>query len=97
MSETAIELTRVTSRATKVTEPEAAYLASDSHTADENGLVRAPSSTTTRKVTSKAKRAVIIASITLVTGVASMLNGLVTVILPTLQQDLHLSDSILLW
>jgi len=97
MSETAIELTRVSSRTVKVNEPEAVHFATP-NTSAEDGLANVHSNvTTTRPAPSKAKTAVIIASITMVTGVASMMNGLVTVVLPTLQKDLHLDQSILLW
>ena len=41
--------------------------------------------------------AIIFASIVGVTGISSLLSGLVTVILPTMARDLKLSDSVLLW
>ena len=45
----------------------------------------------------KGTTAVIFASITGVTGISSLLAGLVTVVLPKMAKDLSLSDSVLLW
>ena len=100
MSQTSIELAPSIAL-TILDRPEAAHLSAESHgiaaavDGDGRDIQRNVSAATT--ITSKGRTAVIIASITMVTGIASMLNGLVTVILPTLQQDLALSDSILLW
>ena len=49
------------------------------------------------EVTSKGRTLVIILSTTLVTGIGSMLNGLVTVTLPQLAVDLGIQDGLLLW
>lgn len=48
-------------------------------------------------IESRGRTLVTIASITLATGMSSMLNGLTTVVLPTLQTELGLSDSVSLW
>lgn len=48
-------------------------------------------------VTSKSGMLVIIISTTLVTGIGSMLNGLVTVSLPDLSADLGLGKNVQLW
>jgi hypothetical protein len=45
----------------------------------------------------KGTTAIIFASITGVTGISSLLAGLVTVVLPTVAKDLSLSDAVLLW
>jgi hypothetical protein len=45
----------------------------------------------------KGTTAIIFASITGVTGISSLLSGLVTVILPTMAKDLDISKSLLLW
>ena len=47
--------------------------------------------------TSKGTTAVVIASVTLVTSISSLLNGLTTVILPTMAVDLDIPDNLLLW
>jgi hypothetical protein len=47
--------------------------------------------------TSKGTTAIVIASVTLVTGISSLLNGLTTVILPTMAVDLDIPDNLLLW
>lgn len=47
--------------------------------------------------TSKGTTAVVIASVTLVTGISSLLNGLTTVILPTMAADLEIPDNLILW
>jgi len=46
---------------------------------------------------SKGTTAIVIASVTLVTGISSLLNGLTTVILPTMAVDLDIPDNLLLW
>ena len=46
---------------------------------------------------SKAVTAAIITSVTCVTGISSLLSGLVTVSMPTIAEDLALDDSLLLW
>ena len=48
-------------------------------------------------IESKSKTTIIITAIAMVTGISSLLNGLVTVILPTMAKDLNLSKSLLLW
>jgi hypothetical protein len=47
--------------------------------------------------TSKGTTAIVIASVTLVTGISTLLNGLTTVILPTMAVDLDIPDNLLLW
>lgn len=47
--------------------------------------------------TSKSRTAAVIASVTLITAISSLLNGLTTVALPTMAADLHIDDSLLLW
>jgi hypothetical protein len=49
------------------------------------------------ETTSKGTTAIVIASVTLVTGISSLLNGLTTVILPTMAVDLDIPDNLLLW
>lgn len=46
---------------------------------------------------SKATTAVVIASVTCITGISTLLAGLVTVGLPTMAKDLSLDPSLLLW
>jgi hypothetical protein len=46
---------------------------------------------------SKATTAIVIASVTLITGISTLLNGLTTVILPTMAVDLDIPDNLLLW
>lgn len=48
-------------------------------------------------VTSKSRTAVIIASVTLITAISTLLNGLTTVALPTMAAELGIPDSLLLW
>lgn len=45
----------------------------------------------------KGSTAVIFATVTGITGISSLLAGLVTVALPRMAEDLELSDSLLLW
>ena len=102
MSRTSIELVPLKSSSDKIKLPKAAHIPTtkdglDGTADDQNDLHRVNTAASSVVVTSKSKTAIIIASITMVTGVASMLNGIVTVILPTLQVDLQLSESILLW
>lgn len=55
------------------------------------GLERAPTTT------SKATTAIVIASVTLITGISTLLSGLTTVTLPTMAVDLEIPDNLLLW
>lgn len=48
-------------------------------------------------VTSKSRTAIIITSVTLITGISTLLNGLTTVALPTMAAELGIPDSLLLW
>ncbi|KAK4574007.1 hypothetical protein LTR86_001768 [Recurvomyces mirabilis] len=48
-------------------------------------------------VTSNSKTAVIITSVTLVTAISTLLNGLTTVALPTMARELSIPDSLQLW
>ena len=56
------------------------------------GLERSPTTTT-----SKATTAIVIASVTLITGISTLLSGLTTVTLPTMAVDLEIPDNLLLW
>lgn len=51
----------------------------------------------TQTTTSKATTAIVIASVTLITGISTLLSGLTTVILPTMAVDLDIPDNLLLW
>lgn len=48
-------------------------------------------------VTSKSRTAVIIASVTLITAISTLLNGLTTVALPTMAKELNIPHGLLLW
>jgi len=99
-SRTSIELLPPRTSKLAFEQPAPVHLAAESDAVTgsihENELYQTRSNVSAANVT-KGKTTVIIASITMVTGVASMLNGLVTVILPTLQKDLDLSQGALLW
>ncbi|OAL38268.1 hypothetical protein AYO20_02327 [Fonsecaea nubica] len=66
---------------------------------DDDGILseRIPETSPQQPVLRKGSTAVIFVSVTGVTGISSLLAGLVTVTLPTLAKDLHLPDSVLLW
>jgi len=49
------------------------------------------------KVQEKGTTAVIIATITGVTMISSLLSGLITISLPAMAKDLQISDALLLW
>lgn len=51
----------------------------------------------TETVVSKSRSAAIISSVTLITAISTLLNGLTTVALPTIASDLDLQDNLLLW
>jgi len=51
----------------------------------------------TSTTTSKATTAIVIASVTLITGISTLLSGLTTVTLPTMANDLDIPDNLLLW
>ncbi|KAK5131170.1 hypothetical protein LTR08_001256 [Meristemomyces frigidus] len=48
-------------------------------------------------VTSKSRTALIITSVTLITGISSLLNGLTTVALPSIAAEFEIPNSLLLW
>ena len=48
-------------------------------------------------VTSRSRTTVIIASVTLITAISTLLNGLTTVALPTMARELDIPDGLLLW
>jgi len=48
-------------------------------------------------ITDTTRTAAIIASVTLITAISTLLNGLTTVALPTIQAELHIPDSMQLW
>ena len=99
MSQTAIELQPLrelaTSQRPSLERPSQALLRS------KRDVSPAPlqriSTNESRSVDSKSKTAIIITAIAMVTGISTLLNGLVTVILPTLSKDLKLANSLLLW
>ncbi|KIW85271.1 hypothetical protein Z517_00661 [Fonsecaea pedrosoi CBS 271.37] len=64
---------------------------------DDDGILSERIPETSQPVLRKGSTAVIFVSVTGVTGISSLLAGLVTVTLPTLAKDLHLPDSVLLW
>lgn len=45
----------------------------------------------------RGKTFIVISSTTVITGISSLLAGVVTVSLPTIAMDLHLGESLLLW
>ena len=76
--------------------PPAAVLTTQKPTIGEDETPDTPS-TPQPPALQKGATAVIFASITGVTGISSLLSGLVTVVLPIMARDLGLSDSVLLW
>ena len=58
-----------------------------------------PSTTTEMepKPMERGTTAIIFATVTGVTGISSLMSGMVTVVLPKMAKDLDLSDSLLLW
>jgi hypothetical protein len=81
------------SRVASTRRPSTIVNESRSDEASLRGLER----TVTNTDTSKGTTAIVIASVTLVTGISSLLNGLTTVILPTMAVDLDIPDNLLLW
>ncbi|KAK4548733.1 hypothetical protein LTR36_008506 [Oleoguttula mirabilis] len=63
----------------------------------EQDALSTPSLEPTIAITSKSRTAVIIASVTLITAISTLLNGLTTVALPTIAAELDIPDSLLLW
>lgn len=61
---------------------------------DTNNLERTD---TTSTISSKSRTAVIIASVTLITTISTLLNGLTTVALPTIAKELEIHKALLLW
>jgi hypothetical protein len=48
-------------------------------------------------ITSKSRTAAIITTVACVTGISALVNGIVTVALPIIAQDLQLSSGLMLW
>ena len=67
------------------------------HSVDDEISVTRADSVTAAHVTSKSGTLIIILSTTLVTGIGSMLNGLITVSLPQLSRDLKIPPGLQLW
>ncbi|QIW95600.1 hypothetical protein AMS68_001118 [Peltaster fructicola] len=59
-----------------------------------NSLERTATAVTSR---SQSRTAAVIASVTLITAISTLLNGLTTVALPTMASDLAIADNILFW
>lgn len=79
--------------------PDTAHIVGESHAypaviPDADNAARERGGT---EVTSSLQSFAIILSIAMVTGVSSMLNGLVTVILPTLIKELRVDASLQIW
>ena len=98
MSQTSIELqsqsprlklTKSTDVLPTISRPLTFREVASSHSVDGPGAVA--------QVEAKRKTILIITAVTLVTGTASMLNGIVTVSLPTLAIDLDLGTDLLFW
>src|SRR3954465_15440099 len=108
MSRTSTELVAVTypSAVALQAPPPPSTKSLSTTTLDAPGRSRSSSSYETRLVSddvaahadvSKGKTAVVIASVTCITGISSLLAGLVTIALPTIARDLELADNLLLW
>jgi len=67
------------------------------HAVDDEISITRADSVTAAHVTSKSGTLIIILSTTLVTGIGSMLNGLITVSLPQLSRDLEIPPGLQLW
>ncbi|TKX21806.1 MFS transporter-like protein 116 [Elsinoe australis] len=100
-STSTIELSTFTTSQTRLHRPEAAHIVGESHTyptiIQENDSDEELAAANVQSVTTKGRSAAIIVSIAMVTGVGSMLNGLVTVILPTVDRELMLGPELLIW
>jgi hypothetical protein len=100
MSQTSTELTRIAApqvpQAVLTKTPSTRRLSTIASNAESDevtplGLER------TRTTASKATTAIVIASVTFITGISSLLSGLTTVTLPTMAVDLEIPDNLLLW
>ncbi|KAF4554561.1 Hypothetical protein D9617_4g003160 [Elsinoe fawcettii] len=93
------ELRTFPSSKSSLVRPDAAHIAGESHSAviQEAENIENNAVGSDHVVTTKARSVAIIFSIAMVTGVSSMLNGLVTVVLPTLDRDLSLGAELLIW
>ncbi|PNS14287.1 hypothetical protein CAC42_6800 [Sphaceloma murrayae] len=96
-----IELASVATSQTQLNKPAAAHLSGESRTYPTS-IARKNSheeiaAAEVQAVTSKTRSAAIIVSIAMVTGAGSMLNGIVTVVLPTMAKDLGLGPELIIW
>ncbi|KIW95698.1 uncharacterized protein Z519_04283 [Cladophialophora bantiana CBS 173.52] len=84
---------------TELAPPASALLAPQAPTVqdDRNLSQTLPRTVAEQRPLRKGSTAVIFVSVTGVTGISSLLAGLITVILPTLAKDLNLPGSVLLW
>ena len=85
-----------------LTQPSTAHIAGESHVyptvfADVSAGETGQDVHSISKVSSKKRSYAIILSIAMVTGTSSMLNGLVTVVLPTLIKDLGVKPELQIW
>ena len=103
MSHTQIELTTiqppdaVASKASSLRRPSSARgsrISSEANNPDTYSLSNLERVDT---VTSNARTAAIIASVTLITAISTLLNGLTTVALPTMAKELNIPPGLLLW
>ncbi|KIY00901.1 uncharacterized protein Z520_03567 [Fonsecaea multimorphosa CBS 102226] len=83
----------------ELTPPASALLTPPSPIVQDDGISseRNPETMLEQPTLRKSSTAVIFVSVTGVTGISSLLAGLITVILPTLAKDLHIPPSVLLW
>ncbi|KAJ9606539.1 hypothetical protein H2200_008547 [Cladophialophora chaetospira] len=83
----------------ELTSPPTVVLATQKPTVEDDGSVPSADvpSRPEQPNLQKGTTAIIFASITGVTGISSLLSGLVTVVLPIMARDLGLSQSVLLW
>ncbi|KAG8629027.1 hypothetical protein KVT40_002892 [Elsinoe batatas] len=94
------ELRTFASSKSSLVRPDAAHIAGENRHSTifaEHSTAEDEPATADQMVTTKARSVAIIFSIAMVTGVSSMLNGLVTVVLPTLDRDLKLGPELLIW
>jgi len=100
MSQTSIELPRIVApqvpqavfaKAPSTRRPSTVASQARSDEVTLRGLESTPTTT------SKATTAIVIASVTLITGISTLLSGLTTVTLPTMANDLGIPDNLLLW
>lgn len=100
MSRTSIELTHIALPqapqpvfAKELASGRPSTVASEARSDESTSRVLEREDPTTSKVTT----AIVIASVTLITGISTLLSGLTTVILPTMAVDLDIPDNLLLW